>query len=734
MSRQNQALALTTEQQAIVTSPIQHQIVRAVAGSGKTTTLAYRIRHLLASGIEAKRLLVLMFNKSAQLDFSKKLLGVLDPAQPAPEVRTFHAMAYRLYHRFVQEGALPPFKDKILSERESQFQLLLLSQQILTEAELKEFKRNKKEHLDMAGNFIEQVKSQLRPASEFFLLAGLEDKFRYFIPLFERFEAWRKQQQRISYSDMLYDPVMAMLAKPELQALVRNKMALILVDEYQDTNDIQHQLLKIIAGERAKITIIGDPDQTIYEFRGAKPSYMVKGFAEEFPDTVTNQLSVSFRYGHHIALLANHLIANSPYANETLCLAHEDNPHTKVTVQTTAEASTSVVQALSRSPKGITAVLLRLWSQSVSIELALLKAGMPYQLQGHAGVFGSQSMRAVFTLLKIASGEFAQLSQEQRRQQLYDLCQFPHLGLNEQALGQFCLGLSQHGSKWGYAALQAIPSNCHRIQSLKLQRFARALSAIENNSNDMKRLLNGYVEETKLYEEILNMGLSQDAAQEKLNAARSLIEFICKLPGDAQQALATLHTMQQQRSNNPHANAIITTIHRAKGLEWDNVIIPNLDNNTYPNRITGKALTLDDIASERRLLYVAMTRAKQQLLILVPHNKDKHSRYLSELCTEQSKRLSQAIYQNEACHLTETASNVCKAYARRHDCQLNEAITVHDDVFDAAPWNKEKVHHTLLGEGRVLKEHGDTFSVQFLNDKSVRTFVKKDATKHFAAA
>ena len=118
---------LTPEQQAIVAAPLGHYVVRAVAGSGKTTTLAYRIKALLDRGLDARRILVLMFNKSAQLDFQAKLNRIITQGTTPPEVRTFHAMGFRLYRRFIELGALPTYQGNILSEREIQFHLLQLT-------------------------------------------------------------------------------------------------------------------------------------------------------------------------------------------------------------------------------------------------------------------------------------------------------------------------------------------------------------------------------------------------------------------------------------------------------------------------------------------------------------------------------------------------------------------------------------------------------------------------------
>ncbi|MEX2475028.1 UvrD-helicase domain-containing protein, partial [Marinobacter sp.] len=119
---------LTEEQRAIITAGFEHSVITAVAGSGKTSTLAWRIRYLLQQGHDPNRMLVLMFNRSARVDFQRKLQEVTrNLGLATPEIRTYHAMGLRLYKRFVREGYLPRFSDKILTEQEISYQAWLLT-------------------------------------------------------------------------------------------------------------------------------------------------------------------------------------------------------------------------------------------------------------------------------------------------------------------------------------------------------------------------------------------------------------------------------------------------------------------------------------------------------------------------------------------------------------------------------------------------------------------------------
>ncbi|WP_255376409.1 UvrD-helicase domain-containing protein, partial [Oleiphilus sp. HI0043] len=236
----------------------------------------------------------------------------------------------------------------------------------------------------------------------------------------------------MSYTDMLYDTVIAIQQNPSLEKLVSNKMDIVLVDEYQDTNDLQHALLSYIAGDRAKVTVVGDPDQTIYEFRGAKPEYIINGFSQQFPGTQKLNLSYSFRYGHCVSLLANHLISHNSGRQALLCKSHESNPSTRVEVHKSKDDPKTVIDILSGTPSqdlSQYAILTRVWSQTVGIELALLEAGINYHMDGYPGVFHSNEAQSICALLELACGHFKTMSTEQRALKLDLLFHFPHVGL-----------------------------------------------------------------------------------------------------------------------------------------------------------------------------------------------------------------------------------------------------------------------------------------------------------------
>jgi len=749
-------ISLTEEQLQIVCAEPAHYLITAVAGSGKTTTLAHRIQHLLEQGYDAKRILILMFNRAAREDFNHKLSQVVTQ-NSKPEVRTFHSMGYRLYQRFIREGHLPPFHTNILSEKEVDFHIWRLLNQLLQAEELRDAKRNKKEHVEICHQFIEEVKSGLHSPQAVFLKLQLNSKFNYVVQLFELFEQWRKQQARISYTDMLYDPVMAIINKPELDRLVSNKMDILLVDEYQDTNDIQHELLKRIAGTRAKITVVGDPDQTIYEFRGAKPEYIIKGFSKEFPESKNLNLSYSFRYGHSISLLANHLISNNKNRLDLLCKSHSNNPETDVYKHHCYDETVDLVnliKPIDKTELSTCAILTRVWSQTVSIELALLEQRIPYRMDGHRGVFSSSEMQSLQCVLEIAAGSFVLFAEEKRRDKLYLLFHFPHVGLPDNQIKAICAHLARFDQHWGKILLDEIPSDLNRIQTIKLERLARSLIKVEQMKRPVKAILVDYIQDTDLYEGIRSLSLSHDHAEEKIASLKGVARFISQRHSDAGTVLLYLEELQknaQQLSIKPTTRQPIpavhlTTIHRAKGLEWNTVFIPGLNDRTLPYSFRSDALSVSQLESERRLLYVAITRTIQTLHLFVPkkqaNSKVQRSRFEYELNFQASQELAECLaLKTGQCKLSDKGklSKIIQQYASEMACTLTQndiSTNVHkpDKEDDNNPpiWFSRRVMHCVLGEGNIKEEQAGSFSVEF-HDQQIRVFSKETAERFFTA-
>jgi len=737
---------LTDEQRAIITADCEHAVITAVAGSGKTFTLAWRIRYLLERGHDPRRMLVLMFNRSARNDFRQRLKQVCaQTGLQLPEIRTYHAMGLRLYRRFVHEGYLPPFSEQILGEQEIHYQLWQLIRQLAPETLADEIRRNKKEYVDNASRFVERVKTTLSPPEEVFRVLDFPDQHRYLIDLFHSFEQWRKAAHRISYADMLYEPVLAIHQNPPLQRLVANKMDLILVDEYQDTNEIQHLLLRYIAGDRARVTVVGDPDQTIYEFRGAQPGFILSRFSEEFGNPLAQTLSYTFRYGHRVALLANHLISHSRGRRDVMVHAHPSTPATSVHLHRSSDDAARVLgilEQLTQAQQSDTAILFRVWSQSVPIELKLLARQIPYRIDAGKGALFSREADAIRALLMVTGGRLDTLPEPDRQELARQLLRFPHTGLKGQELENLARFLGHFRDSWHERILAldfgALPAPCAR----KLRRLGETLARLQGFAGSAADLIRTYAEQTELFEGIRSLALSHEIADERIGTITGFIHYLRSLGISGPEALEHLQHLQQQSGQQQDSGVLLSTIHRSKGLEWATVIIPGLREKYLPWQPRPGDEARDRLESERRLLYVAMTRARHALhLISPPDSKQPHpdgdqvpSRFLRECCPQLSMELGDwlcrpAEARPSQLQLSRPPTRVSQHYARREGITLTGAPE--QAAGSAMPvWQYRRVIHATYGPGTVLGDDERLFAVRF-DQGDTRNFAKDKAQLYF---
>ncbi|MDG5501483.1 ATP-dependent helicase [Marinobacter sp. BGYM27] len=745
---------LTDEQHAIITAGYEHALITAVAGSGKTTTLAWRIRYLLEQGHDPTRILVLMFNRSARNDFQGKLRDVTrDTGLGLPEVRTYHAMGFRLYKRFVREGYLPDFADNILSDQEINFQVWQLTRQLAPESLQDEIKRGKKDYIETASHFIDLVKTTLSPVEIVFEQLGYGEKHRYLIDLFHGFEQWRKRNSRISYADMLYEPVMAIHQNPPLQRLVANKMDLVMVDEYQDTNEIQHLLLRYIAGERARVTVVGDPDQTIYEFRGAQPDFILSRFGEEFESPLEQTLSFTFRYGHQVALLANHLISHNTGRKDVLCHAHPSTPATHVELHETTQDSDVVLRLVEQQRDGghpleAVAILFRVWSQSVPIELKLLARQIPYRIDSSKGALFTREVEAITHMMRVCAGHLPKWPPEARLETARSLLRFPHVGLREAELNNLAQLLSRFENDWGQRLLDLEFDAIGPMPTKKLKALGNTLIVLNDFKGSASDLIARYADATELFEGIRSLAMTHETADERIDTVRGFQHYIKSLDVGVPEALNHLDVLRTQAQQTDAGGVQLSTMHRTKGLEWPIVIIPGLQEKYLPHT----ARQTDDIRSlvesERRLLYVALTRTRQALhLITRPDSNTPHldgdqsrSRFIHELCFPLSADMGGQLDNRQAdsagsqIRLSTPLTAISQRYAQREGVTLTSSCSATDSPLADAPiWHQSRIIHAVLGAGLILSEEERAFDVRFDSGETL-TFSKKSAHLYFRPA
>ncbi|MFZ5792922.1 MAG: UvrD-helicase domain-containing protein, partial [Pseudomonadota bacterium] len=332
-----QTLVLTEEQGAVVHHDCGHALVAAVPGSGKTATLIERVVALVGQGVRPSRILVLMFNEAVQKQFVARLRQRLPGADV--RVHTFHAFGQRLL-RALTARSLAPGAELCTAEW---FWL------DLAKCALTGLAGCDSGDTDQASRFLACVDrwkaDLLTPAA----VAALDSPdAAAFGRAYALFEEARERQRVRSFSDLLYDPMRVLGERPEWATIFRDVMSHVIIDEFQDINAAQFALLRVLVGQRTQLLAVGDDDQSIYGWRGSRPSFMLEAFAQAFPGARRYVLSQTFRYGPRLAATANALIERNPNRIPKRSHATATAPDTDVLVHLTATPEAEIAAAVER--------------------------------------------------------------------------------------------------------------------------------------------------------------------------------------------------------------------------------------------------------------------------------------------------------------------------------------------------------------------------------------------------
>lgn len=780
-------LSLTPEQQAVVAHHSGHARVIAVAGAGKTSTLTHFVMARLNAGVAPRRILVLMYNKAAQEDFQRRLSSLSSGQEPGngqhqalPQVRTFHSLGLKIYDSLIRMGALPQWQGKILSDGEAEGAVWRLLQEIADDDTRQDILSQRRKWVEPAMAFIDLVKAGLLPAADVLESLDYPPECRIYTELFYRFEDWRKAQQRISYADMIYDPVMCLRAHPELADHFGGHMQWILVDEYQDINDIQQALLHTLWGGRGSVMVIGDPDQTIYEFRGSKPEFIVSRFAQEFGDITTYHLPHTFRYGHALSLSANHLIYHNRDREAVTGLSHQSTPDTRVKlhhVRNEAAFSMKLIRdALERDSEMNIAIIHRIWALSAPLELGLLKENIPYRFDHSRSVLEAWELRIFWLLLEISSGRFASRSERNREDCWLHILTTPFPKVRRALLEQIARRMAGVTSGYGEALMTSLPDDISKWQKQQIEVRAQILSQAELTNPKGWRLLKDYTDLTELEEGIRDNAFSAQQSDDRIQTIRAFLSYTRSTDLSASELSEhwreLLQRVKEQKANTGQ-RVTLTSAHKSKGREWDMVIVPGLNGQYFPYHPEGEFTTPADVSSERRLLYVSMTRARQQLHLLAPETPDKPARE----CAERElasvferelgvRRVDDILHTAEQLKAPETAQPVSELVLRSGDGAVPQWLP--DYLAHLAPefpgidllpvrfegpvpgvsnqprgdirpggiidrkysdtQSLRRIQHETLGEGVLLSEDSDYLKVRFDSDKKVRTLARKAIT------
>lgn len=621
----------SNQQNKIIKHRNKHALVVACPGSGKTTTMIAFLLDLLDEGFSEKDLLVLMFNKSAKIDFSKKmLLRSNGRFRQMPDVKTFHSLAYSIIANLESKGLMVK---RNLNSSNKYMEKIAMDACIRTigQEKFKNIQNKQTKVLDFFVQYLSLVKANifLSPREAYNNLQ-LEKEYDFFVEAFEHFEEMRKGKKIRFFDDLLYDLAIIIRDNESVRNWLGNRKKYVVIDEYQDTNITQTVILKAIVGSTGCCVAVGDIDQCLYEFRGAHPDVMTKGFEHDFPNHTRYKLSYSYRYGKKIALLSNSLILKNKNRFDQITISHPNNYDTQPILIGTSNYGQTTVEIIDKKisegfKKSDIMVLVRLFSQSTALELSLLKMGHKVNIEGGVSSLYSREMDAVCSLFEISTGVFKKHNHELRKQKWESLLKFPHIGINADAMQLLIEKLCSRDFGYGSAISGFTHPSIHKYQISKLKERGLLLTLFEKQLEKTKKadsftLLDKYISDTDLEAGLAFTCMTDMEYSESCDRLEAILAFIKANNSNPDVFLKLIEDYKNAKASaNYTLDCItITSIHRSKGLEWPVVIISGLEAGKFPYE-PKKSMTIGNHEEgERRLLYVAITRGINEVYMLVP--------------------------------------------------------------------------------------------------------------------
>ncbi|HBP41674.1 MAG TPA: ATP-dependent helicase [Halomonas sp.] len=700
-------MKLTAEQQAVVQHREGHARVAAVAGAGKTTTMAARVLHLLASGVSPKRMLVLMFNRSARDDFQRRLISMAPQGQPLPDVRTFHSLGHRLTQSLCRWGALAPRR---LLSADWQLERLLrqASLNVLHDAVERRDAAIEGDRLEALAHFCGLVKAEMLSADVLYKRLNYEPDTDYFPSAFDEAERLLHVEGVMTYADLLYRPLQVLEAEQTLRSRVEGFLDHVIIDEYQDINTAQQRLLAVLAGSSANVMAVGDANQCIYEWRGARPDTMLENFTATFGSATNYPLSITFRHGHALALTANHAIMANQRRPDQLCLADANNPETHISVGQGCRLLLDALvdwQAQGRALSDVS-LLVRSWALSVPFQLALLQAGIPFRLQ--------REDRFVFRLpLVQALAGYLKLSRQPELlhdpEQLLLLLSQPTPFVARERLQQLAYQLAST-QRWPERH-EPVLTSLKPLQRRTLKKRWALLCELPKLSGwPPAKLLSHVVETIEAEKTLKRAAARRDKGEEDVRLLDVLIE-----QADSVKDPDAFIELLERPVENQAGGVLISTVHGAKGLEWPLVAVAGVNEEDFPHYSRDNPLNDERLEEERRLFYVAITRAQEQLLVLHDGGVHRPSRFIAESAWQDSLRVASCLSRQDtpATAVQVTSPSLVKRYLERLGRtdielaapQINEAAAGYQA--DAHFYPGQRLMHAVFGEGEVASVEGN---------------------------
>ena len=590
-------------------------MVLAGPGSGKTLTITKRIEYLIGKHhVSPEEILVITFTKAASIEMKERFVRLCGQKAGPVTFGTFHGIYYGILKWAYRMNA-----SNILSE-EQKYQLL---KQVIGRMEIDI--DDEKDFVQGIAGEIGNIKNNQIPLAEYESLNCSEEVFR---EIFEQYEKERKRLKKIDFDDMLVLVYELFKKRPDILSMWQRKFRYILIDEFQDINQVQYDVIRMLAAPENNLFIVGDDDQSIYRFRGARPDIML-GFKKDYPDTKEILLDVNYRSTKAIVNGAARVIRHNVnrYPKQIITTNEQGETVHIQEVRHPIEESKYVVSQIQEAkkrgiPSSEIAVLFRTNVEARALAETFMEYNMPFRMKERMpNLYEHFIAQDLTTYLKMALGD-------RSRKSFLAIMNRPNRYIGRDSV---------EGTTISFESLRKFYCDkdwmLDRIDQLEVDfRILKNMAPYGAIQYIRKHI--GYDEFLKEYAAFRKINMEDlkevlREIEERAKAFRTIEEWFTHIEEYSEE----LKRQSQQKETDPEAITFMT-MHGSKGLEFDLVFIIGANETITPYK---KAETKEEVEEERRMFYVAMTRARKKLIISYTKERNgksmAQSRFVGELLT-----------------------------------------------------------------------------------------------------
>ena len=701
---------LNSSQQAAVTSTEGASLIVAGAGSGKTRVLTYRIAYLLQQGVPASRIMALTFTNKAAREMKERIQKLVGEEARYLMMGTFHSTCTRL---------IRPYADLLGYTRDFSIYDTTDSKSVL-KAICKEQGLDEKiykpaavlSRISMAKN--SGVGPREYGMNQQLLREDREMRMYDMTTVYSLYEARLRAANAMDFDDLLINMLRLMDVSPEVKQKYQQQFQYILVDEYQDTNYIQFLLVKKLAEPQNNICVVGDDAQSIYSFRGADIRNILN-FRQVYPQAKLFKLERNYRSTQNIVNAANALIhKNQHQIEKTVYSENEEGQPLSLQPymddRTEALGVATKIQRMRHKGYDSFAVLYRTNAQSRVIENELRKLNIPYRIYGGTSFYQRKEIKDALGYLRLAVNG-------RDNEALLRIVGFPGRGIGDTTMKKVAENAIEHHQ--GYLDVMRYPDNTGLdvgpAVRKKLQTFAQMIDGFHDLSETMDAFaftehvlkMSGVMTALSLDRTAEGIDRAQNV-QELLNAIREFVEQranegIDYTPITDFLSEVSLLTDQDENLTDTTERVTLMTVHAAKGLEFPVVFIVGLEENLFPSQF---AIKPQEIEEERRLLYVAITRAMEQCHLSFARQRfrngtfsfNSYSRFLNDIDKRFFEVKNQSIPNIQSTRITPII---------RITPEKQSPISNAQSPIPSSWKENDRVSHRVFGLGTVVRVYRD---------------------------